>query len=218
MGEIQEVTEVKKDLRVFNSATAKVRESLANLAEIKTVKSKENADAVLLTLKDAAQVPKLIEKKRKEMVKPFNETVREINNYAKGLVQNLPDEILRVKGLVQDFQEELNAKEAEKEKKLEEERLAALKKKEDSGEQSLEDMMNDSLVSHDIEKEEDVPVKVEKTHVKGMKKVWTHEVVDSNLIPQDYMVIDEKAIRAAIKAGVREIPGLKIYQENKLAV
>lgn len=218
MGEIQEVTEVKKDLRVFNSATAKVRESLANLAEIKTVKSKENADAVLLTLKDAAQVPKLIEKKRKEMVKPFNDTAKEINNYAKELVKNLPDEILRVKGLVQDFQEELNAKESEKEKKLEEERLAALEEKGASGEQSLEDMMNDSLVSHDIEKEEDVPVKIEKTHVKGMKKVWTHEVVDYSLIPQDYMVIDEKAIRAAIKAGVRDIPGLKIYQENKLAV
>lgn len=48
---------------------------------------------------------------------------------------------------------------------------------------------------------------------KGVQLRWTFEVVDHNQIPNGYWSIDEGAIKAAIAEGVREIPGVRIYEE-----
>ena len=48
------------------------------------------------------------------------------------------------------------------------------------------------------------------------KRPWTHVIVDTNLIPRDYLTVDEQAIRRAITAGIREIPGVRIYQETQI--
>jgi hypothetical protein len=48
--------------------------------------------------------------------------------------------------------------------------------------------------------------------------VWDFEIVDESKIPREYLMVNEKAIRAAIKAGVRDIPGVRIFQKEELAV
>lgn len=45
----------------------------------------------------------------------------------------------------------------------------------------------------------------------------TFEVVDSNLVPDEYWELNEKAIRAAVKAGV-SIPGVQVLVETTVAV
>ncbi len=50
------------------------------------------------------------------------------------------------------------------------------------------------------------------------RKRWTHEVVDAELVPAEYRPVDESLIRKAVVAGVREIPGVRIYQADGLAV
>lgn len=47
----------------------------------------------------------------------------------------------------------------------------------------------------------------------GVKKVWVVEVINAAAIPKDYLCIDEAKIKAAIRDGEREIPGLRIYQD-----
>lgn len=47
---------------------------------------------------------------------------------------------------------------------------------------------------------------------------WVGEVVDEAKVPRDYLVVDQKAINAAVKAGVRSIPGVDIKQVDGLAV
>jgi hypothetical protein len=48
---------------------------------------------------------------------------------------------------------------------------------------------------------------------KGVQLRWTFEVVDRNQIPNGYWTLDEGAVKAAIADGVREIPGVRIYEE-----
>ena len=50
----------------------------------------------------------------------------------------------------------------------------------------------------------------------SMKKVWTwdKESYDFALIPDEYKMIDGPAINKAIKAAVRNIPGIRIFQED----
>lgn len=47
---------------------------------------------------------------------------------------------------------------------------------------------------------------------------WTFEVVDASKVPPAYCKPDEKLIREAVRAGVREMPGVRIYQEERFAV
>lgn len=44
---------------------------------------------------------------------------------------------------------------------------------------------------------------------------WTFKIIDPSLIPRKYMLPSETAIRNAINGGVRDIPGVEIYQEAK---
>lgn len=50
------------------------------------------------------------------------------------------------------------------------------------------------------------------------RKVWTFEVTDPSSVPRQFLTVDEKAIRAAVKDGEREIPGVRIFEESSLAV
>ena len=46
-----------------------------------------------------------------------------------------------------------------------------------------------------------------------MVKTWKHEVTDPDQVPREYLTVDEKKIRAAVKDGVRSIPGVNIYED-----
>lgn len=52
--------------------------------------------------------------------------------------------------------------------------------------------------------------------VKGVTKRWTFSVIDPALVPREYLVVDEAKIRAAMNAGVRDIPGVKFEQTESL--
>ena len=48
------------------------------------------------------------------------------------------------------------------------------------------------------------------------RKVWEFKITDPAMVPAQYLVVDEKLIRADVAAGVREIPGVEIYQTEKM--
>lgn len=48
---------------------------------------------------------------------------------------------------------------------------------------------------------------------RGVQMKWRFDVVDPNQVPNGYWIIDEGAIKADIANGVREIPGVRIYEE-----
>lgn len=50
------------------------------------------------------------------------------------------------------------------------------------------------------------------------RKVWKHEITDATAIPREFLKVDEQAIRQAIRDGRRDIPGVRIYQDDQLAV
>lgn len=51
-----------------------------------------------------------------------------------------------------------------------------------------------------------------------VKKVWDFEVEDYAAIPREFFSFDEKKVRLALRAGQREIPGIRIFQKEQLAV
>jgi len=64
------------------------------------------------------------------------------------------------------------------------------------------------------------------THIRGdygaiayVTRSWTFEVVDLDRVPREYMSLDVEVVRDAItRDGVREIPGLRVFQSEALRV
>jgi hypothetical protein len=50
------------------------------------------------------------------------------------------------------------------------------------------------------------------------RKVWKFTVTDETKVPREYLVVDETKIRKFVAAGVREIPGVNIYQEEETVI
>ena len=62
-----------------------------------------------------------------------------------------------------------------------------------------------------------------KTTIDGMgsasvEMIWTFSIVEPSKIPHEYLIPDTKKIAAAVKAGTRDIPGIKIFQEPDVNV
>lgn len=54
--------------------------------------------------------------------------------------------------------------------------------------------------------------------VKGTTKRWVFEVEDASLVPREYLVVNETAIRKAVNEGARTIPGVRIYQDESISL
>jgi hypothetical protein len=46
-------------------------------------------------------------------------------------------------------------------------------------------------------------------------KHWTFKIIDASLVPREYLTISETTVRNAIKAGLRSIPGIEIFEEDR---
>lgn len=47
---------------------------------------------------------------------------------------------------------------------------------------------------------------------------WTHRIVDPDKVPRQYLMVNEAAIKAAIKGGTRKIEGVEIFEAAKTAI
>jgi hypothetical protein len=47
---------------------------------------------------------------------------------------------------------------------------------------------------------------------------WTFEVEDPFAVPMGYLKVDDEAVQQAIAEGVREIPGIRIFQAEKFTI
>jgi hypothetical protein len=52
----------------------------------------------------------------------------------------------------------------------------------------------------------------------SLRTTWTFEVEDATKLPREYLMPCEAAIRAAVQRGVRDIPGVKIFERQLTVV
>jgi hypothetical protein len=56
--------------------------------------------------------------------------------------------------------------------------------------------------------------------VARLKSNWTYEVVDFEQVPREWLMVDDRKVRLAIREeeGLRDIPGLRIYDDPRTVV
>jgi len=181
-------------------------QTFIELANAQTVLNQEEADTANATLQTIAKGLKQIEEKRKSFTAPLNQSLNEINKTFKDVVapineakQGLTSRLMEWRRQEQvriDAEREKAVKEEDRRRKIQEAHAAK---------------------GHNI-KEEITPVaKPVPFSVKDNTKIrltWTYDIEDETKVPREYLEVNRPSITAAVRSGVRDIPGVKIYQKE----
>lgn len=165
-----------------------------------------------------------IEKERKTWVKPLNEQVKRFNTKFKTLSEPLHDaEVgLKLKLLVchNKIEHEKRIAAEEERQRREAELLAASKEKEELG--------NTEKAAELVEYAKKLKVKPEEVGRGGftgakstVKKAWTYDLTDIAALAAerpDLVTVDAAEMRDAIRKGMRECAGIKVYQKETLSI
>ena len=120
--------------------------------------------------------------------------------------------------VLQKEREEQEFKRYEELRLLEEERMAAAEANAPLEEiQALEAKQEDLILKPVIIEPQRTSVR-STSGTMSAKKIWKFELTDGTQVPREFMMVNETAIRRAIMDGVREIPGVRIYQEESISI
>lgn len=170
-----------------------------------------------------------LEKRRKEIVGPYNDQVKVINNTFKKVSESADGAVNALGGQMTQYHLQVEArlrKEEEERRKLEAEELrvkeAELREKAALEDQDVEAEMEKV---HEREQELKGPItKAPKSVSRGdygsssVRKTWTFSLKDITKVPAIYLQLNEVAVRNAISSGHRNIAGLEIFQKSTTIV
>jgi len=179
---------------------------LIELANAHMVIDQSQADEANEILTKINHGLKQIEAKRTSFTAPLNQSLKEINASFKKMVEPIKyakDELTsrlmtwrRQEQSMIDAEREKAVREEERRRKIQEAHAA-----------------KGHVVKEDITPVvKPIPFSVNDTT--KVQKRWTHEIEDEALVPREYLIVNGPAITAAVRAGVRDIPGVKIYQKE----
>lgn len=172
---------------------------------------------------DAKKIAKAIEAQRKKVIQEPSDFVKAVNNFCKLFTEQLSQAEAVLKKKISEYQYQ---QELERRKREEAARKAAkeLQEKlnreaEEASRKAQADNPDAKPITAPVVQEPIVPKESNVTRTETgiaayQRKTWTFEITDEAQIPREYLKIDEGKIRDAIKMGVREVPGLRIYETS----
>lgn len=203
----------------------KAREFLLKIRSSEIINEGDNLKACEL-LKEINSYNKTVKSLKSAEEAPFKSSLKEITEKYKNALDFLAEAEKLLRSKISDYAEiklerlreiqKLDTKRAEEIaiKKLDE--LQALK--ESSGDydevtkaaliSSIDSKVN--AVIEEISTADEISVG---NSVTTFRKYITFEIVDITKVPAEYLSVDTKAINQAIRNGVRDIPGLKIFEK-----
>lgn len=213
------------NMTVFDPVKAQIVQFAAG-AKVVVVDDSTKTKAMEVA-RDAKTIEKRIEEIRTTLVKPLNDRVKEINKYAKDLMSPIDEVTANAKHELRKWEMKLEKERQEQIAKAESERKAA--EAAAKAEAELDGMFGGTEAAQSQimaeAKVTDISVahaakvaSIEQNKVSGARKVWTFQITDESLIPREFLVVDEKKIRAAMNAGTRHIAGVNIFQETSIAI
>lgn len=149
---------------------------------------------------------KQIEEKRKSFTAPLNQSLKEINNTFKAITEPIEAAKAALSGRLMSWR-------AAEQKRIQEEQEAARKEEERRRKIQEAHAAKGHQVSETITPvEKPMPFSMQDTT--RTRKQWTYDIVDEMKIPREYLIVDKTSITRDVSSGVREIPGVRIYQKE----
>lgn len=183
-------------------------------AEAFEVKSDDDAREATERAGAVKGLNKRIDERRKEIIGDPDSFVRKINQAVKSRRDRLDDVERAYKKKIADHAYRIELERRETIRKQEEER------------RRLQERIDAEAKAKGVESVEVAPVAIpakqgptrSDSATSSAVLVWDFEVVDPAAVPRPYLRVDEAAIRAAIKGGIREVPGVRIFERAEIRV
>lgn len=227
------------ELQQFDKLKAEVSAFVQPTFAIK-VSDKNSSDNAMDAARQVKSFFKRVEDRRKELVGPLNDRVKEINEFAKKITEplrlsenHLKNELAGFERVLEkERQEKIRAAEEEKRRKEEELRAQSaasktdeddfasmFKSSDDHKREEIEQQVAQERGEFEINKDHQKAVKaIETQKVSGARRIWKFEVTHDGDVPREFLSVDEIKIRKAIAGGLREIPGVRIFEDVSIAV
>lgn len=195
----------KMQAEMFKSNLSKeVEEITTGLEKLTKITSDIEAASATGVLAIAKKIRKIGEDKRKEKTASLDNTKKAAIEAERSFFKDLDDEIKTVSDAVLAFKNEQVRIANEKAKAIKEQAEKDARRK-----RSVE-----GVAKVEAAAQEQVS---EIAPVSGMRKTWQFEVTDQAKVPSGFLMVNEAAIKQAIKNGVREIDGVKIFEAYGLS-
>lgn len=219
---VKKVTRVVKAAKVTTSTgLAPIQQALATVAppaaallkqvEVFTVTGPGDVTLATELLVRLKTLDGTLEAKRKEFTKPLKDEAKRIEAQFKPTADALTraDALLRQKLL---SYREVTEREAAKARN---ELVAQAEAAAEAGDNEQALVLSQQAMSTDSGLAVTTPTDNGSVQV---KHVWAFEVDDMGAVPPEYFTLDEAKVRAAVRAGTRQIPGIRIFQREQVAV
>ena len=189
-------------------------------ANAMVIASDEDYDEALKFVASVKSYGKNVDEKRKFFTAPLNAQVDNINALFQPSIKEAKKIEDIVKAKMGTYFEEKEAKQRAIEERAQKTRDAANAKREEQGKELIETPINTGQ-------------EVVKTNVVGgssatVRKVWTGEITDINALPENIVqaILNEaekkgiatSVVNKFVKAGIREMEGVKIYEKSQISV
>lgn len=200
MNQLKKGTELLENNKVINNAQELVK-ATDNLGKAKKL--------INLVSKEVTNLCRPL----KDMKKAIDEGQNKIKDRADEMCKSLSDLVDAVEKSILAFNkaEVLRvAKEQEDQKKQIEEKTQEVK--------NLGPLASDEEIAEATKQAEQEYVRpvVTAPSIKGLTVTWKYEVTDPAKVPMQYCSPDTAKIQTAVRSGVREIPGVNIFSDEKI--
>lgn len=213
--------EVKDNLEVFETQLKPLSEEVLSLHE--QVNALEvNTDDDYAKAGDLATIvnskSKAIDEMRKFFTGPLNAQVKSINGLFNPKIEEADEIVKTIKGKMQVYFNKKEEARLKEERRLQAIRDKANEKREEAGKE---------IIAEPIKQVAEVQRMVTSDNSKTtVKKVWTHEIISINELPEEVKKaifaeayrkgICDSVIKKFVDAGMREMTGVKIYEEARV--
>ena len=195
-------------------------ESLKKEVQEFEIKTDDDSKELTRISLDAQNLWQKIDDERKEKIKIPDKFVRSLNAFVKDF-KDILSEPKKKTGLVQIAKQKIGQYQYQKELERRKKEEAARKAQE-----RLQEEMNKEAQAAGVEAPELPPVVLpEKQEAirtgsgsAHMQTEWVYELARIDFVPIEYLMVNDKAVKAAIKAGIRDIDGLIIKEVPKVSL
>ena len=179
--------------------------------EIKDDTTNETATEMLAQV---AGIIKDLDKHRKAVIAEPDRYVRDVNAFVRRFKVKLDGIVKDLKGKVGTYAYNLELVRREEERLMQE---AADKKQKELDAQAKKADVEPVEMPKMVAPVKQDPVRTD-SGTASTRMEWTYEITDFDKIPRQYLIINPPSVKLAIKSGIREVPGLRIFERPVVTV
>ena len=202
---------IRKAKRDFHPQVKEL-DSAVTFAKNHVVDSEESLEIAVSNAGAIKKLLKTLNLKREEVIASTNTFTRGINGFIKVFKDKGDAAVSEYNRNVSTYTAKIEAESRAREARARKEAEKLKKQIEEDAKAKGYEAPQVEVIP--MEEKRDTVIRTESGASAHTRKVWTFKIIKLSDVPIEYLMLDEKKVNGVIKAGIRSIPGLDIFQKG----